>query len=109
MYMNIRASILSSHVAGTCTRTRAILHQHDNKNISTQVIFQIYGMGVLHQRTEEGACYIAIYSTMDYIIQEDTWSSSGSSSQRMKQATSKVFESKSIYIVTEFHASDELL
>ena len=49
---------------------------------------------------------------MDYIIQENTWSSSGSTSQRMKRATSKVFlgdESKSIYIVTEFHASDKLL
>ena len=33
----------------------------------------------------------AIYSTMDYIIQENTWSSSGSTSQRMKQLTSKVF------------------
>ena len=55
---------------------------------------------------------IYMYSTMDYIIQENAWSSSGSTSQRMKQATSKVFlgdESKSIYIVTEFHASDELL
>ena len=49
---------------------------------------------------------------MDYIIQENAWSSSDSTSQRMKQVTSKVFlgdESKSIYIVTEFHASDELL
>ena len=31
------------------------------------------------------------YSTMDYIIQENTWSSSGGTSQGMKQATSKVF------------------
>ena len=54
----------------------------------------------------------AIYSKMDYIIEENGWSSSGSTSQRRKQPTSKVFlgdESKSIYIVTEFHASDELL
>ena len=54
----------------------------------------------------------AIYSTMDYIIQENAWSSSGSTSQRMNQATSKVYlgdESKSIYIMTEFHASDEVL
>ena len=54
----------------------------------------------------------AIYNTMDYIIQENAWSSSGSTSQRMKQATSKVFlgdDCKSIYIVTDFHASDELL
>ena len=46
------------------------------------------------------------------IIQENAWNSSGSTSQRMKQATSKVFlgdESKLIYIVTEFHASDEVL
>ena len=45
----------------------------------------------------------AIYSTMDYIIQENAWSSSGSTSQRRKQPTSKVFlgdESKSFYIVT---------
>ena len=58
------------------------------------------------------AIYMTLYSTMDYIIQENAWSSSGSTSQRMKQATSKVFlgdESKSIYIVTEFQASDELL
>ena len=49
---------------------------------------------------------------MDYIIQENAWSLSGSTPQRMKQATSKVFlgdESKSIYIITEFHTSDELL
>ena len=49
---------------------------------------------------------------MDYIIQENTWSSSNSTFQRMKQATSKVFlgdASKLIYIMTEFHASDELL
>ena len=54
----------------------------------------------------------AMYSTMDYIIQENTWSSSSSTSQRMKQTTSKVFlgdERKSIYIMTESHASDELL
>ena len=47
---------------------------------------------------------------MDYIIQENAWSSSNSTSKRMKQA--KVFlgdASKSIYIVTEFHTSDELL
>ena len=53
----------------------------------------------------------AIYNGL-HPIQENAWSSSGSTSQRMKQATSKVFlgdESKSIYIVTEFHASDELL
>ena len=66
---------------------------------------------------KEDACYIwhiqlYIYSTMDYITQENGWSSSSSILQRMKQATSKGFlgdESKSIYIVTEFHASDELL
>ena len=52
------------------------------------------------------------YSTMDYIIQENAWSLSGSTSQWMKQTTSKVSlgdASKSIYILTNFHASDELL
>ena len=51
---------------------------------------------------------------MDYIIQEieNAWSSSNNISQRMKQTTFNVFlgdASKSLYIVTEFHASDELL
>ena len=49
---------------------------------------------------------------MDYIILENAWSSSNSTSQRMKQETSKVFlgdASEPICIVTEFHASDELL
>ena len=50
---------------------------------------------------------------MDYIIQENAWSLSNNTSQRMKQESFKVFlgdASKSIYIiVTEFHASDELL
>ena len=53
-----------------------------------------------------------IYSSMDYIIQENVWSSSNSTSRRLKQATCKVFlgdASKSIYIMTEFHTSDELL
>ena len=59
---------------------------------------------------------LAIYGI--YIAQWITSSkrTSGSSSsrttQRMKQATSKIFlgdVSKSIYIMTEFHASDELL
>ena len=39
-------------------------------------------------------------------------SSSSSTSQRMQQATSKIFlgdAGKSIYFMTEFHASDELL
>ena len=57
---------------------------------------------------------LAIYGTMDYIIQENTWSSSNGiyASQRMKQATSKKFlgdASKSIYTMNEFPASDELL
>ena len=30
------------------------------------------------------------YSTVDYVIQENAWSSSSSTSQRMKQATFKV-------------------
>ena len=53
----------------------------------------------------------AMYSTVDYVIQENVWCSSSSISQRMKQAISKVFigdVSKSIYIVTNYHASDEL-
>ena len=47
---------------------------------------------------------------MNYVIQENMWSLSGSTSQRMKQATSKVFfgyTNKSIYIMTNFYASDE--
>ena len=55
--------------------------------------------------------YSAIHSTMDYAIQENAWNSSSSTSQRMKQATSKVFigdVSKSIYIVTNYHTSDGL-
>ena len=50
---------------------------------------------------------------MDYIIQKSAWNSSGSTSQRIKQlqATFWYFSemrAMSIYIVTEFHASDEL-
>ena len=62
----------------------------------------------------EGRCVhhsVIVYSTMDYVIQENAWSSSSSTSQRMKQATSKVFigdVSKLIYIMTNYHASDEL-
>ena len=41
-----RSSIISSHAAGACARARAILHQHDDKNISTS-IFQIYGIGCI--------------------------------------------------------------
>ena len=55
--------------------------------------------------------HLAIYSTMDYVIQENVWSSSRSTSQRMKQATSKVFVGdvrKSIYIIADYHASDKL-
>ena len=77
-----------------------------------KVIFQIYSIGcIASARRRRCVLYMAhsaIYSTMDYIIQENTWSSSGSTSQRMKQATSKVFlgdESKSIYIVTELQMS----
>ena len=44
---------------------------------------------------KEDACYIwnhsAIYRTMVYIIQENTWSSSNNTSQRMKRAASNVF------------------
>ena len=58
--------------------------------------------------------YIAQWTM--YIIQENAWSTSSSNntSQKMKQAISKVFlgdASKSIYIVTEFQfqASNELI
>ena len=55
--------------------------------------------------------YIEHLSRKDYVIQEKAWSSSSSTSQRINQANSKVYlgyTSKSIYIVTNFHASDEL-
>ena len=54
---------------------------------------------------------LAGQSRKDYVIQKNTWSSSSSTSQRMNQATSKVFclyTSKSIYIVANFYASGEL-
>ena len=55
------------------------------------------------------AIYIGQWTTSS---NENAWSLSSRTSQRMKQATSKVFlgdESKSVYIVTELNASDELL
>ena len=76
----------------------------------------VRALAVFHQHME-GRCVlymhhsVIVYSTMDYVIQENVWSSSSSTSQRMKQATSRVFigdVSKSIYIVTNYHASDEL-
>ena len=76
--------------------------------------------GVLHQHAEvRYACYIQhLFSYTRYTcstgeemitLSRRAWSSSRSTSQRMKQAISKVFfgyTSKLIYIVTSFHASD---
>ena len=74
---------------------------------------------VLHQHTDQVCVpymafiqlYIEYRSGKNYVIQENMWSSSSSTSQRMNQTTSKVFfryTSKSIYIMTNFHTSDEL-
>ena len=102
--------------ADACARAHAILHQHHDENISTKQIYGIRCIASVRGTGRRCVLYMAhsaIYSIMDYIIQENAWSSSDSTSQRMKQATlKKVFledESKSIYIVTEFHTSDELL
>ena len=71
---------------------------------------------VLHQgHTDEAACYIwhiQLYITKWTTSSKRAGGVQGSTSQRRKQPTSKVFlgdESNSIYIVTEFHASNELL
>ena len=58
-----------------------------------------------------GIIQLRIYSIMDYIVQENAWSSSSSTSQRMKLAIFKVFlQYISIDLYRDhFHASDELL
>ena len=63
-----------------------------------------------HEYGIHSAIYIEHQSRKNYITQEHVWSSSGSTSQKTNQATSKVFfryTSKLIYIVTNFHVSDE--